>query len=208
MRVTDLYSQFKALDAQERRELAAAVMAHGGEYVFLDVEDEDVDIDEIDLPIIMGSRKHSDMNEDYYVTRVTANQYGPTIYGFPKEYGDPSDERPIDDIEFSHISFITGMIPETEDVKDVSERYAVYVAFSEEAADAVHNADEDALSDILEGDKEHDLFKIRTFATKAEMNAYIQGLDDLDGWNEYATLDPDSSFDKPLIEIIKRHYED
>jgi hypothetical protein len=128
MKCTDLYKKYKELDAQERRELAAAVNAHGGEFIFIDCDSDDAedkwfenDEDE-NAPIILGSNRYNDESEDYYISRVRVNEYGtPEIYGFRKSGDTPADEQSLDSVEFSHISFITSLIPETDDVKDVSE---------------------------------------------------------------------------------------
>lgn len=119
MKHTDYSKEFKALDAKEREELIAAVKAHGGEYVFIDEDDEDWD--EREYPVIVASTRYSDAQEDYTVSRVTVDEDGYlTIYGFRNEYGCPTDADELCHIEYGHISSITDYIPETETVKDVS----------------------------------------------------------------------------------------
>ena len=127
MRNTNLYNEWKALDNWERRELAAAVKAHGGEYIFIDCENDDAEDnwyqrdDKYDLPIVNGSTDYMEVNEDMYVSRVKVDDGGLTIYGFCKDGGSPDDEDEITFIAYSHISFITDCIPETDTVKEVSE---------------------------------------------------------------------------------------
>ena len=120
MKHTDLYNEYKKLDAIEREELIAAVKAHGGEYVFIDEEDEDW-YDDDDVPIVCACFSYSDGMSDYYVSRVAVDDKGYlSIYGFDKEYGSPSDERELYQIETGHIGTIIDCIPATETVKDVS----------------------------------------------------------------------------------------
>lgn len=119
MKHTDLYNEYKKLDAIEREELIAAVKAHGGEYVFISEDDEDWSAK--DYPIVIASFKYSDEQADYNVSRVTVNDKGYlTIFGFRKDCDAPGDEDELYYIEFGHIGNITDYIPETETVKDVS----------------------------------------------------------------------------------------
>ena len=39
MKHTDLHNEYEKLDAIEKKELIAAVKAHGGEYVFIHIDD-------------------------------------------------------------------------------------------------------------------------------------------------------------------------
>lgn len=120
MKHTELYNEYKKLDELERQELIAAVKAHGGEYVFIDEEDEDW-YDDDDAPIVCACFSYSDGMSDYYVSRVAVDDKGYlSIYGFDKEYGSPSDERELYQIETGHIGPIIDCIPATETVKDVS----------------------------------------------------------------------------------------
>ena len=119
MKHTDYYKAYQVLDKKERQELIAAVQAHGGEYVFINQDDEDWDSK--DFPIVMASFKYSDEYSDYNVSRVTVDDNGYlTIYGFQKGHNLPEDEDELYYIAFGHISNIIDEIPETETVKDVS----------------------------------------------------------------------------------------
>lgn len=121
MKHTDYSKEFKALDVKEREELIAAVKAHGGEYVFIDEDDEDEDWRECEYPVIAASTRYSDAQEAYIVSRVTVDEDGRlTIYGFRCEYGCPMDADELCYIEYGHISSITDYILETATVKDVS----------------------------------------------------------------------------------------
>lgn len=127
MKCTDYNKLYQKIEALEYQELAAAVKAHGGEYIFFDCSQEDVeevwsDLDNHDdLPQITGGNKWSDCNSDFYITRVKVDKYGsPVIYGFRAEYGCPEDEDVLSYIEYSYIGCITELIPETDEVTDVS----------------------------------------------------------------------------------------
>lgn len=119
MKHTNNYDKHKKLDDQDRRELLAAVKAHGGTFRWLDKNGEKID-STIDTPIITGSWKFAEETEDYIVTHVEADGDYVGIYGFPKS-GLFDDTEPIYYICHGHISYITDSIPETEEVTDVSE---------------------------------------------------------------------------------------
>ena len=129
MKCTDYNKKYQEIEQLEYEELAAAVRAHGDEYVFFDcgkddAEDEWVDRDNYDdLPHISGGNKWNSISTDFYVTRVKLNEHGrPTVYGFSQEFGGPSDEDMITYIEYSYVGCITELIPETDEIKDVTYR--------------------------------------------------------------------------------------
>lgn len=135
MKHTDLYNEYKKLDALERDELIAAIKAHGGEYVFIHVdEDGYYDSEERDnfSPIISASASWMAEYVDFYISRVAVDSNGAlTIYGWPKET--LSDVMKITDVAHGHLGYITDMIPETEDITDVTK-----------CLDKLPNFDEDA----------------------------------------------------------------
>lgn len=120
MKHTDLYNEYKKLDAIEREELIAAVNAHGGEYVFIHIdEDGDYDSEEqSDAPIVAASTRYMDAYEDFYISRVEVKNGHLYIYGWPTER--VADEDEIENVAHGHLGYITDMIDETETVKDVS----------------------------------------------------------------------------------------
>lgn len=120
MKHTNFYDQYRTISRQERRELTAAVKAHGGEYVFIPEDSEDWD--EGNNVIIKASSQYYDEdNKDRYVSRVTVDKYGELhIYGFDTEYDSPSDEHELFNIEYGHLEYILDAIPETNYVRDVS----------------------------------------------------------------------------------------
>lgn len=120
MKHTDLYNEYKKLDAIEREELVAAVNAHGGKYVFIHVdEDGDYDSEEQNnAPIVAASTRYMDAYEDFYISRVEVKNGYLYIYGWPKE--SCADELEIESVAHGHLGYITDEIPETDTVKDVS----------------------------------------------------------------------------------------
>lgn len=125
MKHSDYDQRYKALEEQERLELANAVKAHGNEYVFVDCDSDDAEEkwnareDYDDIPIIQGAPKYWDGNDSYYVSRITIDG-GVKIYGFRTECSGPGDEVHITDIAFGYISSIIDFIPATDEISDVS----------------------------------------------------------------------------------------
>lgn len=123
MKHTDLYNEYKKLDELEREELKTAVMAHGGEYIFIHLDDEGgYDSEEFgDVPIVAASARYMSAYADFYISRVIMEEDKRlTIYGFLKD-GYLDDEEEIESVAHGHFGYITDMIPETEAVKDVSQ---------------------------------------------------------------------------------------
>lgn len=120
MKHTDLYNEYKRLDAIEEEELIAAVKAHGGEYVFIHLDDEDGYCEEERdrAPIIAASTKYMDGYEDFYVSRVEAKGGHCTLYGWCKEGW--VDENEIYSVAHGHLGYVIDCIPETDEVKDVT----------------------------------------------------------------------------------------
>lgn len=128
MQCTYFHKKYKDLEAQELRELAAAVKAHGGEYIFVDCSSADADEewfnreDKDEVPLVLGAYQYMDRDEYFYISRVKLREDGtPRIYGFRDEYGDPSDETLLDTIHFGYINEIISAIPDTDEVHDVRE---------------------------------------------------------------------------------------
>lgn len=128
MKHSNFYKKYKDIEAQEFRELAAALQAHGGEYVFFDCDAEDAeekwhDKDNYDdIPSLYGGYSWMDTSERYLVTRVKRTEEGGVkIYGFRDEFGSPMDEDVIDIIEYGYIEYILDAIPETDEIHDVRE---------------------------------------------------------------------------------------
>lgn len=202
MKHTDLYNEYKKLDEIERQELIAAVQAHGGEYVFIHVdEDGDYDDDEQnEAPIVAASTRYMDSYEDFYISRVEVKNGYLSFYGWPKESW--SDENEIDSVAHGHLGYITDMIDETDAVKDVSidaHKHKVYAAFGTDLVEAVAKQKTSTIDAEISYPES---FRVREFNTKAEADAYVQGLDDACGWMESAILNPKNPFENEIIEKI------
>lgn len=118
MKHTNNYNKLKALDNLDRRELLAAVMAHGGIYRWYDEDGEE--IEGRNAPIIVGAWKHMDGSEDYIITHVVVNDNYVEIYGFPKEGWETTPDF-MYWIDHGQIGYIIDEIPETPEIRDVTE---------------------------------------------------------------------------------------
>lgn len=202
MKHTDLYNEYKKLDELERQELIAAVQAHGGEYVFIHVdEDGDYDDDEQnEAPIVAASTRYMDAYEDFYISRVEVKNGHLSIYGWPKKSW--TDENEIDSVAHGHLGYITDMIDETEAVKDVSidaHKHKVYAAFGTDLVEAIAKQETDTIDAEIAYPES---FRVREFDTQTKADAYIKGLDDACGWMENAVLNSLNPFENKIIEKI------
>lgn len=84
----------------------------------------------------------------------------------------------------------------------------LYVVFGREAVKAAMTGDAYEFSEILGSQvlQANEYIKIREFETEGERNAYIQALDDFDGFMDFATLNPQCSFDQSIINEIDKRY--
>lgn len=124
MKCTDFYKKHRELDAIARQELIAAVEAHGGEYVFLNSDEDAKDWQEkayYEAPVVMGSYRHAASYSDYYVSRLKVEDGRLAIYGFLSEYEDPSYEDEIETVATGQLQWIIEAIPETEAVRSVEQ---------------------------------------------------------------------------------------
>lgn len=75
----------------------------------------------------------------------------------------------------------------------------VYAAFGTDLVEAIAKQETDTIdAEIVYSES----FRVREFATKAEADAYIKGLDDACGWMENAVLNPLNPFENKIIEKI------
>lgn len=127
MQHTNLYSAYRELDETLERELIAAIKAHGGEYVFIhlheDDEDEIDDEEKDEAPVVLAARKWCDDYQDYRVSRVAVDSNNGVdhliVFGWPTDPDWP-DEDQISDFAHGHLEPILDAIPETEEVKSVA----------------------------------------------------------------------------------------
>ncbi len=123
MKHTDFFKKYQQLDEQVRAELSAAIKAHGGEYIFIHTEDEDEDsisTEKTSAPVICASTKWLGGFEDFYVTSLSFDKNNQLrIYGFPTE-GYVDEEQELTEIAHGHLEYIIDLIPETDEVQDVT----------------------------------------------------------------------------------------
>ena len=122
MKHTDFYALHKKLDEQSSHELLAAVKAHGNEYVFIHTEEDDETIyqEKIEAPIILASTSWMESYDDFYITRVTCDEYDNlTIYGFSMDCW-IDDEHELTSFAHGQLEYIIDHIPETDAVQDVT----------------------------------------------------------------------------------------
>lgn len=122
MKHTDFYIEYKKLNDIEKQELIAAVNAHGGEYVFIHIDDDndgELDMDEYAAaPVILATSGWPENFSCYHISSVAIVNGNLRIYGVPED--SCGDEREIDDVPDGHLGCIIDYIPETETVSDVS----------------------------------------------------------------------------------------
>jgi hypothetical protein len=116
MKHTDFYAQYKAVRDAERKELIAAIKAHGGKYSFVGGSDEKPEYDINELPRVLASCKYDDTSEQYCVTKVEVETINDNdhlrVYGFYSDYGSVFNTNTLLDIEFGYLSYIIDALPE------------------------------------------------------------------------------------------------
>lgn len=202
MKHTDYTGAYEALMKAELEELAAAVKAHGGVYRFENGEDDD---ESADPPVISAIPRNGYNAEEFRVTQAILSDSGVRVFGIPVD-GYEECELDADMVMAGQVGYITDAIPETEAVEDVSaSKTKVYVAFGTEAVRNINSGDIDAIPDCDIEDP--DMFRIREFDTVAEAEAYKKGLDDADGWRDYAILSPLDTTECRLIKKVDERQE-
>ena len=174
MKHTDTRNLYKEIEALDRRELLAAVKAHGGEYVF---KDDEKGIDHY-TPCVMAGDRHWDHNEDCNITRVVADGDWLEIYGVPCD-GLDDGEIYLDDIEYGHLSYITDYIPETEEVKDVTEKPApikLYITDDPFAVDYLADRDLEGWEEYVKDDPFYEMREIE-LASEGELRGFQTALE-------------------------------
>lgn len=75
----------------------------------------------------------------------------------------------------------------------------VYAAFGTDLTEAIAKQEIDTIDAEIAYPES---FRVREFDTKAEADAYVQGLDDACGWMENCVLNPKNPFENKIIEKI------
>lgn len=170
MKHTNFYQLYNELDARSRAELAAAVKAHGGEYVW----PEDDPVDGPFKPVVVATTPCGESPCDFIITRVelTDSDY-PMVYGIEKCYG--MDEVRVN-VEGAHIQYIIDEIPETDEVRDVSPhpKFPLYYSVDDITVATIEGDDIEEWKQLCFDDEAY--LEYAEFDSIKERNAFITGL--------------------------------
>ncbi len=233
MEHTNLCGLYRELDMILERELMAAVKAHGGEYIFIHLNENDEDeIDELErdnAPVVLAVRKWCDDIEHYRISRVKVNIVDGidnlVVFGWPFDSFYP-DEDVISGFARGQLESILDAIPETEAVKSVAgatnQKPTVFVnvglpqttkkkRITDNQYSVCVALGEDTVKAVLNenmAEVESMLadkysFKVRSFDTPEAARAYVQGIDDASGYLEISILSPSNSFELKIIKKLQ-----
>lgn len=125
MKCTDAWVTMRILRAHMKKELKAALAAHGGEYSWYSEEDEKY---ADNVPIVMCNHKYVGP-VNVKIRKACINSYGYVrVTAATDDYDDVIDIE-LSDIVANHLQYIIESIPATDTVTDVS------VPFSAECRD-------------------------------------------------------------------------
>lgn len=79
------------------------------------------------------------------------------------------------------------------------EKVKVYVAFGAGLVKAIYRNDIESVGTYVD---DLDALCVREFDTEAEAKAYMMGMDDSAGWNDYARLSESDPFESQVINLI------
>lgn len=79
------------------------------------------------------------------------------------------------------------------------EKVKVYVAFGAGLVKAIYSND---MGSVEAYANDTDALCVREFDTEAEAKAYMMGMDDSAGWNDYARLSESDPFENQVINLI------
>lgn len=83
------------------------------------------------------------------------------------------------------------------------EKVRVYIAFGVGLVKAIYRNDIESVETYAD---DTDALCVREFDTEAEAKAYMMGMDDNAGWNDYARLSESDPFEKQVINLINNQY--
>jgi hypothetical protein len=190
MKHTDFHSLMNEIKRREREELYKAIEAHGGEYSWGEYnEDGDWEFENADYPIITANiSKMLPAPMDIDVTNIYIENGLLKMEGEGGEWGDIIDFRP-EEVFTGHLSYITDLIPATEQVSDVSSKKSIKtrVLFGRDAVCAFQEGP-DKMKEFFESQEGYG-YEEKEFATSAEKDAYLSGINDYDGWEDFLVLE-------------------
>lgn len=188
MEHTDFHSLIGRIKQLEYKELFNAIQAHGGSYEW-DLESGDgypiiaVNVDSI-CPTPM----------DIVITKAYIENGHLHLEGEDNESGSPVDFS-CEDVFAGHLSYILHYLPETELVHSVKSDFSTNILFGQDAVRAYESDNFQEFVDSYEGYSHI----VRNFNTLEEQQAYLAGLNDMDGWHGYRQLQSRELLEDPNI---------
>jgi hypothetical protein len=153
MKHTNFYEKIECIKQQEIAELTKALNAHGGKFQWPMGDDGD---DDVVRPVIaINPDGQCPDPTDVEVISVCVNSGRLELTGIEKNNGYEIPFTP-EEVFAGHLSFIINYIPETEDIKDVTEQPESFPIASVNRDDLkergfdVDNIDDDDMSDLAE----------------------------------------------------------
>lgn len=188
MEHTDFYCLVRRIKQMEYKEVFDAIQAHGGSYEW-DIENDD------NYPIIAVNISSIYPNPmDMIITKVYIEDNVLYLNGVDKEWGNPIDFA-YDEVFAGHLSYILDYLPATDSVRTVKSNFSTNILFGQDAVRAYENDDFKEFSESYEGYSHI----IRHFDTLEEQQAYLTGLNDMDGWYDYRQLESQELLEDPNI---------
>ena len=131
---------------------------------------------------------------DVVITKAYVKNNILCLEGEDKEYGNPV-QFSCDEVFAGHLSYILDYLPATSTVDSVKSDFSTNVLFGQDAVRAYENGSFQEFVDSYEGYSHI----VRSFDTPEEQQAYLTGLNDMDGWHEYQQLESHELLEDPNI---------
>lgn len=174
---TYFYDIISSIKKQEYNELYRAVEAHGGSYKW------DWKSDDIPTIAVNITKDCYPNPTDVDILSVSIVDGMLKLEGVEKEWRYEVDFEPTD-VFAGHLSYIIDCIPAIDSISDVTSKPNIKVLFGKAACEAFKSGEIQEFIESGEGYGYHE----REFDTEVEKQAYIAGLCDLNGWNDYVIL--------------------
>lgn len=175
---TDFFNIVRKIKQMEYSELYAAIKAHGGSYEFDLYDDDHYPIIAVNVDCICPNPTDVCVRK-VYIDKNNILQ----LEGEEKEYGEKIDFQ-WSDVFAGHLSSIIDYLPCARDVSSVKQHHITNVLFGHDAINAYQNGTWEHFANSGEGYSHI----VRTFQTDAEKQAYLAGLSDQSGWDDYLEL--------------------
>lgn len=187
MEHTDFYCLVKRIKQMEYKEVFEAIQAHGGFYEW-DVNSDSYPIIAVNIDSICPNPM------DVVITKAYVKNNILCLEGEDKEYGNPV-QFSCDEVFAGHLSYILDYLPATSTVDSVKSDFSTNVLFGQDAVRAYENG---SFQEFVDSYEEYSHI-VRIFDTPEEQQAYLTGLNDMDGWHEYQQLESHELLEDPNI---------